>query len=774
MPSSQQPGKSNEDELRRIYQAADDLLRAQPQNPFRLPELIIELRKKGIGISWDSFTELARRFTNRASGEFFVPQYIPKFLSVYLGQRQLMRVLDPSAGVGSLLTPIVAGCAASEGVGIVKNQEQITVAEMLGEGYPIKWLHGDPRVMLDQIAGKFDLVVSAPPFGLPQFEVEIPADGKTTKVKDSLTNVIVLKSSLRLEEDGDAFFVLPNGFFRSESVQRFSEFGLFVNAIFALPKGSFLPITAIDTNLVLISRRPSDAYFVGQLDPQRDPRLLIDNFRRRKPGSVPELGRLLAPGEFVSWQTLVTSEEIERLVQRSGLKSVRLAEVVNAVTLGDRSEDGGFEELPNAVYLPLIGTSPAVTSISDLSIKPQNCAQLTVKPELAYAEFLAGFFNSPLGRKTREALQRGTFIPKITKEGLVAGTLFLPDIEIQKEVVDLQREIRDLSLRLSEFQQSLWNRPSDVSKVRKSLHSLNQKNSLESWIEILPFPLASVLWRYHATTNAEHKNSHLLNFFEAAAQFLGALMVSGFHSNPQFFEENKRNWFDTGKDNPHSLARSSFGDWVVRCQRLGKTIRQMLSSKPEDRELCLDLFKAFDSSPLEAISSKDAFSTLEKTSRYRNDWKHGGIVSPKVHAQRLTLLEEELTRFFSAIGMAFQDWWLIRPQASNYTHGLYRFSAEKLTGSRQIFKQIDVETPVVMDSNEIYFFDTTTRLPLQLVHFFRMMPSPETEEVACYFYNRLEKHGVRWVSYHFEGDAERVEPDTEIVSLIHDVEKEDA
>ena len=52
-----------------------------------------------------------------------------------------------------------------------------------------------------------------------------------------------------------------------------------------------------------------------------------------------------------------------------------------------------------------------------------------------------------------------------------------------------------------------------------------------------------------------------------------------------------------------------------------------------------------------------------------------------------------------------------------------------------------------------------------------MMPSPETEQIACYFYNRLEKNGVRWVSYHFEGKAERVEPDPAVVKFMQEVEQ---
>jgi hypothetical protein len=65
-----------------------------------------------------------------------------------------------------------------------------------------------------------------------------------------------------------------------------------------------------------------------------------------------------------------------------------------------------------------------------------------------FAEFPAGFFNSSLGRKIREnRLLRGTFIPKITKQSLILieATVYLPPIETQNKVVDVQREIHDLT-----------------------------------------------------------------------------------------------------------------------------------------------------------------------------------------------------------------------------------------------------------------------------------------------------------------------------------------
>jgi hypothetical protein len=161
--------------------------------------------------------------------------------------------------------------------------------------------------------------------------------------------------------------------------------------------------------------------------------------------------------------------------------------------------------------------------------------------------------------------------------------------------------------------------------------------------------------------------------------------------------------------------------------------------------------------------------------RYRSDWKgHAGIASAKEHVRRLTLLQEELTRFWGELGSAFEHWWLIQPGTNQYSGGIFHYSAAKLMGSRQIFKQIDVETSSVMDSKELYFFDPSARQPLLILHFIRMMPSPETEEIACYFYNRHDKEGVRWVSYHFEGKAERLEPDPAILKVIQEVEENGA
>jgi len=702
------------------------------------------------------------------------PTFITDFLTAYAAEVHPKNALDPWAGVGSTLIPIVAGCSVPSATGITPLETEVEAARTMAGETPIEWVHAKATDALSSL-GDFDLIVSSPPWGLPDQTVRIKDGNETIEVRDSETYILVLESARHLTKNGIGLFLLPNSFFfqQGQSLVRkiLAKFGLCVNSVIAVPAGAFSPFTGMPLNIVVISRTQTTDFFVGQLTPSADCRPLLNNLTKRKPGASIELGRIVRADEFISWQYLAAKEEEERLARRSGLKAVQLSDVVIAVNMGKRTDDGGFENLPNCVYLPLIGTSPAVASLSDLRITPQNYAQLVVRAGVAHAEFLAGFFNSPLGRKTRDAMLSGTFIPKLSKQTITEGKTYLLPLDAQQEAAAVGREIQDVRLRLEQLERDLWSRPVDAAIVRKTVSVLNQKEGFESWLETLPFPLSSILWRYQAAGSAEHKVAHLLNAFEAVAQFFGTLMASAFHSNKEFFREHRADWFEHGKDNPHSLSRSSFGEWVVRCQRLAKTTRQMLSDK-DRREFLLDLYRT-DVAKVEGLTKKEIYGVLETIGRYRNDWKgHTGIASEREHERRLALLQEELTCLRGLLGGVFEDWWLIRPGKSSYTAGVFHYSAEKVMGSRQIFKQETLTTTEVMDANEIYCYDSVTQRPLQLLHFVRMLAAPETEEVACYFFNRIEKNSVRWVSYHFEKEAQRFLADAAVLKIISEAEED--
>ena len=733
-----------------------------------MARMITTARDRGISVTWE---DLLKSWDVRHGRGMVIPEFVTSFITAYAAERKPTSIFDGWAGLGSLLIPVVNASSPAAAVGITPSTDDLSVAKAMTGNALITWVQANadawPPLKM------YDLIVSAPPINLPTKSLTIEEHGSSVTVLDSASYTVILQSATHLSDGGVAFFLVPNGFFiqggKALVRDALPRVGLYMNAVIALPAGTFAPLTSIPLNILLISRSSTDDLFVGQLSPTTNKQVLLKNLLERKNGLSLELGRLVPSKTFTSFIALQTADEEERLAKRSGLMRTSVNDVVSAINLGKQTDDGGFTNLPNCVYLPIIGTSPAVTALDSLNIKPHNYIQLVVRPEVADAEFLAGFFNSPLGRKTRATMLSGTFIPKLSKQTLSSGHVYLLPLDAQRKATTVGREILDLRLQLEQLERDLWNRPVDALGVRKAVANLNQKEGFDSWLEALPFPLASILWRYQAASNAEHKVVHLFHAFEASAQFLGTLMASAFHSNAAFFREHRLEWFEQGKDNPHSLTRSSFGQWVVRCQRFAKTTRQMLSNK-DQRELVIDLYRA-DAEKVEALSNKGIYAVLDTVSQYRNKWLgHSGIVSAKEHERHLALLQEELTRLRSTLGGVFEDWWLIRPGTNTYTRGVYSYQAEKLMGSRQIFKQEPIVTAEVMDVNELYCYDQITLRPLPLLPFVRMLPAPDNEEIACYFFNRLEGQQVRWVSYHFEREAERVEPDISVLQIIEEAE----
>lgn len=66
-------------------------------------------------------------------------------------------------------------------------------------------------------------------------------------------------------------------------------------------------------------------------------------------------------------------------------------------------------------------------------------AQLLVDEMKCTPHYLASFFNTPLGRACRESLQTGSVVPRITKEALLSVPVYLPDMETQRDVVNLDQ-----------------------------------------------------------------------------------------------------------------------------------------------------------------------------------------------------------------------------------------------------------------------------------------------------------------------------------------------
>lgn len=166
---------------------------------------------------------------------------------------------------------------------------------------------------------------------------------------------------------------------------------------------------------------------------------------------------------------------------------------------------------------------------------------------------------------------------KIKKSILENAILYLPNINTQLKIIGVHSRIRNFSLQFDSLKHNLWNHLNNYKELNMYLDSLTLKASpFLNWIDLLPYPLASILWIYKATDNIKEKIDHLLNFFEALSQFLVMLMLSPFVKDREFYIQ------ECGyikAPYPNWLKKPTFSTWISIGSWLSKTIRRIQNDK---------------------------------------------------------------------------------------------------------------------------------------------------------------------------------------------------
>lgn len=260
----------------------------------------------------------------------------------------------------------------------------------------------------------------------------------------------------------------------------------------------------------------------------------------------------------------------------------------------------------------------------------------------------------------------------------------------------------------------------------------------------------------------------LLHFFEAFVQFVFTIMISALRSNTTYFNEHRRDILVD--DGAAYLKRSSFGAWVTLGSHIAKMNRKEISSPEEQRDKYFELYSGIRKDFVSIISSKKIFDLLITTNDYRNRWKgHGGIESQKDISQSLALLENQLSMLREILEDCFTEVRLFKPGYSEFSGGIYQYSVTSLTGTRTMFKKFEMSTSMPLDKKKLFFASNDSMQALELVPLLKFRQGPSSEENACYFYNRMEKNGVRWVSYHFDKESDVVESDDVILEELRDI-----
>jgi hypothetical protein len=455
--------------------------------------------------------------------------------------------------------------------------------------------------------------------------------------------------------------------------------GLTVKAALALPAGSFAPYTIVPTYLVVVTKGAETRMFVAQLSSDTKANSqIISNLREGKEGGTLELGRFVDAQLFRGLDDIRTAERFEAAVRKFGAPSVLLGDLATGVNLGRHEETFKFEKHDNAIFVPLIGNSEVIDSPDDLKLKPQNYAQVIIDPQRSDSKFVARFLNSDLGQESREAA-KGGFIPKLNTQTLKGLRILIPDLEMQRTMLEIESRIvaeyntmLGIEIELDEYRTELWSDPSSAPRVSQYVTELSNRISgslqqhavaaLDQWFETLPFPLASILRAWQATPSQDFKtkHEHLLHFFEGTTEFLSVILLSAFQSNEMLFQSHRSKLVEAVAKQKLSFQRATFVTWKAVTEFLGKQTRALLSGDKDARALCAGMFADQTLGLPEILSKPELLTVISDTNKMRNDWSgHGGVVGQEEARLRNELLLGQVQKLREVFGGAWSDMQLI-------------------------------------------------------------------------------------------------------------------
>jgi hypothetical protein len=668
------------------------------------------------------------------------PDWIYDFIVSLTDNITSKRILDPFIGINSFLVRNVQ--KNFKGYCINKQERRLIV-----EGFQIdesKILLGEPLELFTQENEKSDLVISFPPFG-------IRARTSESISKDYATDLLIT-SSKHIKENGKLIFLMPGKFVFDKKIEKsLKEFDLFVNALFYLPEGSHSN-TSISSYLVIVSKSATQKTFIAQLSSSTiHNKVIANNFNKHKEGKTTSLGSFIEFDNFTSYKALEKSDDISKIGRKTGLTPTNLKNIATLKTIGNKSTEE-IEHSNNMIYLPRIGNSDVVENPSNFNIKPQNYIQLILGNQIS-PTYLVKYLNTSLGKLTRESRMVGATIQNITLSSLEDAPLFIPSYQEQISLIEVNNKIENLLLEISEYQNQLWKRPNQTKEINKSIVQYEKDNSIEKWLDSLPFPISSILWKYIATSENKSKIDYLLHFFEAFSEFLSMLLLSAFYQDKQFYKSESHRWINNDSQYDDWIKKATFGGWNNLTANLLKASRTLIND-PDKKDIIFNLLGKPSSEFLNFITSKKIIPVLENVREYRNDWKgHGGVSSEQDNINRLTLLEQELNSLRQVIQGAFDDCRLISATTGNYKNGVHNYKAKELVGSKTPFNEIKVTSLKALDENKLYLVHQNHNEPIELLPFIKF----NQESKACYFYNSIQTTNIRWVSFHFEQNSELME-----------------
>ncbi|WP_327430493.1 hypothetical protein [Streptomyces sp. NBC_01236] len=282
--------------------------------------------------------------------------------------------------------------------------------------------------------------------------------------------------------------------------------------------------------------------------------------------------------------------------------------------------------------------------------------------------------------------------------------------------------------------------------------------------------MASALWAYESKgdSNLHARHAQMFHFWDATIEFHAAVVLSALLQNRSGIEQELPALAEQFRKLGLSPERATLGVWHIVLQRLTKRYRTALTGTDIDEQARVR--SAFADAPpgfLDTLLSTDVTNLLGEVIHLRNTWSgHSGAAGEDSLKEQLGILTGHVHTLRNLIGAGWLDFPLIRAGGAWFRNGVFHHDVDLAMGPNTPFRQERIPSNLVLEEDGLYLLSREGGSALPLAPLVELQPAAFGSNSDCYFYNRLQTEGIRFVAYPEVAESEMLKEATPTASLV--------
>ena len=675
-------------------------------------------------------------------GEFITKPNVAEFIRQLIGENRFVRILDPACGIGYLLSRVAASCGAKEIHGIEINPKIFQTAMKLHENLTIQ---NSDSCSTDLSGNEYDLIISELPLGV--IISPFTSDWLDIKITDAALGIMA-NCLNHLSAKGTAIFSCLESIFWTtpglKFVQRLRENGYYVNAVFKQQNSRLN--TDIDTCIVKITKEESMNIFVAKCsDDMNANKNIISNYNNCISNDrIPENGISIAHDLFRGFDAIKATTIITKIAKSRGYNIHNYQDVVVTQKVYDLKKIDEIETLPNSIFFFMISPKKIYLAVEDFDRKSGRICNVQFKEKLIKASTFKSLYCRDILDSFFSQITFGNTHKSISMNNLSKMKIIMPDKNQAIESENFLRKVNDAKLQLEELESIVRN---DFLKAKNEITILDNFGNFLSWIETLPFPLATLLKKFTVEENPDNKSKILVEFFENLAAMMGIIHLSARWGDLEGDSTLKATLTKQLNEYGLSFNNATFGLWRTIIDTISPNSEEMYKNE-ETKSIICQKYCTTNIGILKFLLGKPCRRIIGKTNEFRNDKDH----NRKTGTELLESLSDLVDEFRKEIGRSFSNYELISPVGGLFEDGLFKCQTRVLNGHSAIWASKNYSTSTPLETNHLYLHSKFDNMSLKLLPLIVLRSTPSSDKNAIYMHNKIKNEQQLLVAHHLNDD----------------------